>query len=214
MFQLPEGFADNIRLGIQRWSETSSRLANQGWTVPDSLTPADVYDMLEGCKSAEDVDATFVALFEANDGELLETTSALLLGSQAVEMWHDLLSQALDAYRRRHHLLAVPALLLAIEGVLAEDAGCNTNVKSMAAARVADIQRRIPGSITLIEWQAASAVIDNLYEGSPFTGSAPVTLNRHWILHGRTNADWSQADCLRLISLLTTLCSLFEPLPV
>ena len=214
MFQLPEDFADRLRLGIERWGQTSSRLAAQGWTVPDSLTPADVYDALEGCVSEEDVDATFVALFEANDGELFEQASALLLESRAVENWHDLLMQTLDAYKRQHYLLAVPSLLLTIEGVLAVDAGCNTNVKSMASARVAEIQRRLPGSVTLIEWEAAQAVIDKLYQGSPFTGSAPATLNRHWILHGRSSATWSQADCLRLISLLATLCSLFEPLPV
>ena len=48
-------------------------------------------------------------------------------------------------------------------------------------------------------WESLNCFVESLYGRVEFAGAEPRTLNRHWILHGRSSAEWTQADCLRLL---------------
>jgi hypothetical protein len=214
MYRLPEGFADGIRAGIAHWKETSMGLAKQGWTAPQSLTPADVYDLLGPCSTEADVDAAFVHLFETEDGCLFESTAVYLIENPLTLAWHPLLTQVFAAYRRREFLITVPSLLLVLEGVLSVDAGRSVKVRQRAQDRKSDAERRLPDSLTAAEWAATVVFVGLLFENAPFDGQHPGRLNRHWVLHGRDSADWTQSDCLRLLVALETVCSLLDHEPV
>jgi len=214
MYEFPEGFADKIRSGIKQWQRTSLMLAEQGWTAPGSLTPADVYDLIEACSTPEEVDEAFVRLFSDNDTELFSLTASQLLETKVLTRWYPLLEQVFSSYQRSHYLVAIPALLTIFEGLLATDAGCSTKVTRIVAAKVREIEERLPNSVTLAEWQATEKFVENLFAYSRFDEEPPSGLNRNWVLHGRDALDWTQADCLRLVVALETVSSLLEPVPV
>ena len=51
----------------------------------------------------------------------------------------------------------------------------------------------------LVSYQLAA---ENFNKSSPFTDPEPLELNRHWIMHGRTEKKMTKMDCFKLINLL------------
>ncbi|MDO9556128.1 MAG: hypothetical protein Q7J82_00890 [Coriobacteriia bacterium] len=211
---LPEDFQKRLRANFKQWEQTGLSLAKQGWSIPMSLEPRDVYGLLEKCATSEEVDAAFVRLYEADSRAVFESTASSLLACDPAVAWRPLLEQTFSAYRHDHYLVAIPALLVACEGVLATDAGNKVNMKRIVTKRVLEVEAKLPESLTALECRVAQAFVEELYRDAPFTETRPEVLNRHWILHGRDASDWTQADCLRLIQALWTFCCLLSGGPV
>ena len=100
MYGLPKDFAERLRAGLALWAQTSLRLADNGWTAPRSLTPKEVYDLLEPCSTPEEIDAAYVQLFLADKSALFEHTASFLLVSPTACAWRDLLTEVFERYRR------------------------------------------------------------------------------------------------------------------
>jgi hypothetical protein len=49
-----------------------------------------------------------------------------------------------------------------------------------------------------------------LFAPKPFDQKPPDRINRHWVLHGRDDCNWSQADVFRLLNALETLRWVWE----
>jgi hypothetical protein len=60
-------------------------------------------------------------------------------------------------------------------------------------------------SFTGIMWLSAVTFLDHLFAHSDFECTTPQFINRHWILHGRSAAEWTATDALKLANALATL---------
>lgn len=53
-------------------------------------------------------------------------------------------------------------------------------------------------------WDTIQQFVNDVFGNSDFTGTEP-RLNRHWVLHGRSNANWTRTDCIRLLQAVRVL---------
>lgn len=205
----PAELEEAVRLGMERLDRASVDLAEQGWSLPMSLTPAETYEILEAGTPAE-IDALFVLLYDAEEGRHFERLAEDLLNRDGLSHWRVLLEQTVSAYKRREFAIAIPALLTVCEGVLMGGEGNRTDLRAVVRERAEAEQHKSPESINTILWNNVHRFVDELFKQFDFSGARPSRLNRHWILHGRDVPTWSQADCLRLLQAVDTISLLSD----
>lgn len=180
------------------------RLGDLGWTMPVNEYvdfPVRLLHFVE----PEDLDAAFVQLYSLDGGARFAHLSRDLVRAPELSRWQPLLAQCLAAYTRGEYLVAIPALLTAYEGALAVvvDRPHAMKPRQLASDELAAADR----NLERILWASVDGFTMRLYGSSDFAGDPPPVLNRHWILHGRDEPRWSQADCLRLLQALQTLAA-------
>jgi hypothetical protein len=206
----PHELAEAVRAGLDRLDRASLDLAQQGWALPMSLTPAETYGILSG-GAPDAVDTAFVRLYEADEGRHFELLAEALLDRREVLIqWRALLEQTVSAYKRGDFAITIPSLLIVCEGVLMVGHGNRTDLRSVVRQRAEAAQSQLPESITTILWRSVHRFVDQLFARSDFSGTPPARLNRHWILHGRDSSRWNQADCLRLFLAVDTISTLSD----
>ena len=55
-------------------------------------------------------------------------------------------------------------------------------------------------------WISYNTFIRKLYEKSDFNANEPDVINRHWLLHGRSDYEQTELDCIRLFNAVQSLC--------
>lgn len=45
-------------------------------------------------------------------------------------------------------------------------------------------------------------VIRSFTDSSSFDETEPTLLNRHWLMHGRTNREYTLVDCIKILSMI------------
>ncbi|WP_337288437.1 hypothetical protein [Candidatus Methylomirabilis sp.] len=193
-----------VRLGMERLNRAAVDLAEQGWSLPMSLTPAETYEILESGTPAE-IDKRFVRLYEADGGRYFERLAEDLTSRHGLLRWRSLITQVVSAYRRCDYAITIPALLTVCEGILVHGEGKRTKLRAVMRKRAEAEQKKPPDSIDRILWDNVSRFVDKLFKQSDSAAAPPCRLNRHWILHGRDVPTWGQADCLRLLQAVDTI---------
>ena len=191
-------------------TEESLRLAELGWTIAPWMTLPQVTQL--AALDSDAIDQEFSNFYFEEGG--LETTKNNLITSSRLERWRPLLPQIFAAIDRKDYLIAIPSLLLVLEGFVAQFAEptnsqlvCSTNVPRMIKAIQPSAS---PKSVSARLWASTMAFLDQLYKRAPFSEQCPTFLNRHWILHGRNATEWDAADALRILNALVTLNWLME----
>lgn len=184
-------------------------LAGMGWTMPMSITPGEVHELLQGGELRA-IEKCFVQLYEARNQEHFVEITGQTTKRKCIERWIQLLEEAISAYERRQFTITIPALVSVCEGLLMNNQGRSTEIKRVVKERVYRVEQEFPASFTLIVWRTVQRFIDELFKYSSFEGPHPGGLNRHWILHGRDAATWTQADSLRLFQAVDTISALVE----
>jgi hypothetical protein len=55
-------------------------------------------------------------------------------------------------------------------------------------------------------WVSIDGFVRSVFGDAPFQSARPVTLNRHWVLHGRSSTRWARRrECIRLFHALGTI---------
>lgn len=198
-----ENVRESVRRGLQRLEESAHALALQGWVIPMDLTPAETHEILS-LGTTEAVDQWFIDYYGYDSNARFESLATFLESNDNLLQWRALLTQALAAYRRHHYAVTVPALLVVIEGLIAANGNTEIRVKQMVAAQVKSQNERWRESIRALIWRTLSVFVGELYKHRNFKDARPPIINRHWILHGRDESTWGQADCLRLIQAIET----------
>jgi hypothetical protein len=116
-----------------------------------------------------------------------------------------------ESIREGRYKLTVPALLTILEG-------CSFQVLSDAGlARARDIKlinilkesklhdKEGWAAVFAMPWISNLAFVEALFQKKYFDHPQPSFLNRHWVLHGRSELNWKLADALRLLCALDTL---------
>jgi hypothetical protein len=191
---------------LSQMGQSCERLANLGWALPMSFTPRELVELAEHGNTDQQIEQYMLDFFTLDDGRSFMSLRRGVLASAKLVGWRALLEQCFDAYDRRHYLVVIPALLLVVEGAMAQNAGklkvAEVDPKKFAASLEKAAQ---PNSIDFHIWRSARVVVDKLFAPSDFGGPHPKKVNRHWILHGRDQRQWTQIDALRLFNLLATI---------
>lgn len=119
-------------------------------------------------------------------------------------------NQSIEAVKNGHYNLAMVGLIAVLDKTLAEYSGQinNPRLKPRYQAIIQKVEDRgdhfiddIDGKdyLLLITYpEALSSFVDN----SDFSKDEPHILNRHWIMHGRTQKEYTKLDCHKILNMI------------
>ncbi|AWV34934.1 hypothetical protein [Paenibacillus odorifer] len=189
-----------MSISFKYLEEDGKRLADYGWTIPGDLTPLEVHNLANANDRAE-VDLFFEQHY-AHDINLFKMCNSIY-SAEIYSNWRKLIDECIFCFRSEKYLVAIPSLISIIDGALAQIGGTSgIRIKGLCLEQA---QKQTGGSVKYYFWLSVYNFISNLFSKSDFNDPKPQFLNRNWILHGRSVAEWEKTDCLRLMQTLDTL---------
>ena len=178
-------------------------LGSSGWTIPLWADPR----IVKRLRSAPgDLDAAFGRHYTARNAANLRQLWAGLSASQGMRPWRRLLSEAVASYEDKRYAIVVPALLLIVEGAVAKGAG-DLKRKAAPGASARRKSELTPEGMRRLIWASIHAFVRSTFRHAPFGELRPITLNRHWVLHGRPTVWGRRRECIRLFHALDTIAA-------
>lgn len=189
--------------------EASGRqLGAAGWTVPMWAPPVLVHGLLAHTTSPSEIDQSFVHLYTKSRGRQFREMVNRLMHRETIRPWLPLIEECRYAYTKGRYLVTVPALLAILEGLVAT---AGEQLHSLQSPRTtAGAKYKDSSGIRALVWASLEAFVGVVFQSHSFSKSRPTLINRHWILHGRDPASWTQADSLRLFQACDTVSSVMS----
>ncbi len=147
--------------------------------------------------------------YYANDNRIVRATIEKIQACSKLTS-QVLFSQSVEAFNNKQYNLAVVGLTSVFDGALANVSGMtDTNInkrldpiiKKFEEKDVIDNQEYAIFAL-LITFQKT---MEKFTSHSDFTHKEPTYLNRHWIMHGRSQKRRTKIDCIRLINIICGL---------
>ena len=182
------------------------KLASEGWTLPAELGIYAV-NVIGQTDEIEDINAFLAELFTRDDYKVTKNMIDSILQSKIREPLKELVRQCWDAFQGRLYAVCATSLLSVIEGVLSEFGDDKQDVRMMKICQYH--VDNFPADGSTIEkhvWISYNTFIRKLYEKSDFNSDEPDVINRHWLLHGRSDYEQTEIDCIRLFNAVQSLC--------
>ena len=177
-------------------------MAKEGWTIP-LWGPMGFTEVIIEKVKLHDLDEFFVRSYRANGYRILRQMLNRMKKNPALQQWWPLLQQCHIVFRQHQYLVVVPALLIVLEGVLLFHPG-----STKRGARPTSVSKRRLAQTSWIwtnTWISIDTFFERVFQPRQFDGDRPTMINRHWILHGRDETTWGEADCIRLFQAIDTL---------
>lgn len=191
------------------FEDDARELGKRGWTMP-TWAPIDWVRCLAKFP-AEQLDAGMQREYSRRRNECEKELLARLIDSSALLHWRPLLSECINAYRKRQYRVVVPSLLTVVEGAVlsAKDLRLWKDPKRVATEQG---DTRDPGTIRAA-WFSVEAFLGEVFAKHDFSDPRRPLINRHWICHGRDVPEWGRIDCLRLFQALDTISTIIRIQP-
>jgi len=189
--------------------------ADFGWPVPLAFSPRDLHEALTVARTrgTKALDGEIVAFFSEDDGrefESLAGTLTLRFTAKKRRKWLRLLKECLKAYRAGFHSAATLVTIPLLERAVADAVGIhNMGRRPTLKARTWHDRIARPNNFFLDSlWHSVDQFLSHVWGDTDFKGPRPPLPNRHRWVHGRDPHFGTQADALRLLLLLDSLCLL------
>jgi hypothetical protein len=151
------------------------------------------------------LDDAFVRYYTKQGGATLRTLWEELAASKGMRPWRTLISESVASYEDRRYAIVVPALLSVVEGAVAK---AGRSLKQRARPRTVTwrVRSETDAGMRRLIWVSIDSFVKSVFSDAPFHNARPVTLNRHWVLHGRSSTKWARRrECIRLFHALGTI---------
>lgn len=154
--------------------------------------------------NSEDVDATVKKYYFGNNCQQMDALIQRCAQSQYVLAYGSFFSEIIAAYQMGHYRLACTGLFSLIDGIFTDASSNNTtNFK----ARIDEITEKFGTKTKLSEidkqllciYKCVNSFGDSIFSNSSLSKPEPDSLNRHWVLHGRTHRIYPQYDVLKAL---------------
>lgn len=182
------------------------KLSVEGWTLPAELGIYAV-NVIGQTDEIDDINAFLSEYFSRDDYEVTKNMINSILRSKIREPLKELVRQCWDAFQSKLYAVCSTSLLSVIEGVLSEFGDDKQDVRMMKICQYH--VDNFPAEGSTIEkhvWISYNTFIRKLYEKSDFNANEPDVINRHWLLHGRSDYEQTELDCIRLFNAVQSLC--------
>lgn len=192
----------------QEYRTIAEGIGKHGWTIPMSMGLSTL-DKL----NKKDIDTETYDMFFSDyyTSRVFQMMVKHVNASQIVASKIKLFNECVDSYQEGKYSLCVTALLTILEGILVNFADKKNKTKMLDVCKGnMDRTENEKKLIRHLIWISFYNFIDNLYKSSNFEGNEPDVINRHWILHGRTETEWKSQDCLRLFNAIYTLVTMMK----
>ena len=183
------------------WCVATNKLATKEIVFTDNLTS----EFANEIYNSSDVDDLIQKYYFDNAEEKMQGLIERCKESKLIENYEELYFQILEAYKRAYYHLACVGLFSIIDGVLADTSNMinSTSFKK----RIEVIESKFSDKIelndidrkTLCIYNSVNSLKDSIFGDSRFSENEPETINRHWIVHGRTRKDYTKYDFLKIL---------------
>lgn len=184
------------------------KLALYGWTLPTELNIYAV-NVIGQTNDIEDINKFLLWFFSDNNYDNTKHMIDGILSANISEGLKRLTNECWEAFQYNLFAVCANSLLSVIEGVLSEFSDNKSDTRMMQVCQKhVDMPWEDGKSIDKHIWISYNKFIRNLYKKSDFNSNEPNILNRHWFLHGRSNYDVNELDCIRLFNSVSSLCTI------
>ena len=222
MLELTKEQIDAIQKAISQKAEESvqefykeldvvvNKLSADGWTLPAELSLYAVKTIANTTK-LDDINTFLHWFFTVEDYQKTKDMVAAIKHSPITEGIKNLLGQCWQAFQNKLYAVCATSLLSVIEGILSEFSDDKQDVRMMKVCqKKVDTFPSTGSTIQKHVWISYNNFIRNLYQKSDFSADEPETINRHWLLHGRSDFEIDELDCIRLFNAVQSLCMIVE----
>lgn len=177
-----------------------------GWTLPAELGIYAV-NVIGNTDEIEDVEKFFEMYFTQGDYLFANKMIDNILDTPISEGLKKMVNECWTAFQSKLYAICATSLLSVIEGVLSEFSDDKADIRMMKVCqKQVDEFPEDGSSIMKHVWISYNNFIRNLYQKSDFKQDEPDEVNRHWLLHGRSDFEIEEIDCLRLFNAVESLC--------
>ncbi|RAI84426.1 hypothetical protein DET54_1254 [Paenibacillus pabuli] len=190
-----------------RYFLAAENLGKKGWTIPFSFTPRQIAFFEDLSLSNEIIDNFFLEYYleEDNFNRLL----TMIYDVQLLAQWHPAIKQCEIAHRNELYILSISTLIPILEGVLSKFEDDKNNIRMIRVCKEKlEESVAMNSGVQTIMWTSCLHFVTTLYSKSDFSEPKPQLINRHWILHGRTEIVNSEVESIRLFNTLETIANI------
>jgi len=183
-----------------------SKLSVEGWTLPAELS---IYAIktIANTSELDDVNSFLKWFFTTEDFKKTKDMIIDIKSSPIKEGLKNLIDQCWQAFKNQLYAVCATSLLSVVEGVLSEFSDDKQDIRMMKVCqKKVDTFPTTGSTIQKHVWISYNSFIRNLYQPSDFSSDEPNTINRHWLLHGRSDFEIDDLDCIRLFNAVQSLC--------
>ncbi|MFC0417726.1 hypothetical protein ACFFHH_20160 [Cytobacillus solani] len=180
-----------------------------GWTLTSEMSIGDYLNGELVDANMNQVDSYFYNYYTYKDEELgdvfYKNVKNSIIGN-IEKKWIDLLKECFTCYDSGLFKVAIPNLMLVIEGEISSIANSNLIGKKLIKYWKRDFKTKSSQIDAIILYSIFHFLQDSLFLSKDFSEDRPDIINRNWILHGRDNPEqWTKKDYFRLVNTLSSL---------
>lgn len=195
------------------WTVATNKLIEHQFVFTDKLTPDLAHEISQGA----DIEEVMTRYYFDNDEQNMKKLIQRCKDSDYIREYRELYNQILNAYDREDYLLACIGLFSLVDGLLAECSGMikQTNfekrLKRIASKFANQVELNEIDKKTICIYNAFNKKFDySVFKKSDFDAEEPLTVNRHWDVHGRTHRKHTRIDFLKVLLWLDAVIYLHD----
>ncbi|EAR66195.1 hypothetical protein B14911_10687 [Bacillus sp. NRRL B-14911] len=206
-FELPKfNFPEIDYKKIRSIIEHNSR---SGWTLSGEMGLGDYINEELLSLSQEEVDSYFLAYYKYKNEELkinnYDETKTVILES-INSKWDDIIQSCFNCYEIGMYKMAIPNLLMIIEGEISEIADSGLVGGKLLTHWKKDIDTESDKFDAIGLFSVYVFLREVLFKTREFHKKRLKVINRNWVLHGRDDPIyWKEEDYFRLINTLSSM---------
>lgn len=182
------------------------KLVKEGWTLPAEL-PITAVNALGNTDILDDVNSFMEQFYAYDDYRNMKAMLKEIQESKIKEGLKKLVNECWNAFNSKMYAICATSLLSVIEGILSEFSDDKQDVRMMKVCQKHVDSFPSDGSTIMKHvWISYNQFIRNLYQKSDFTANEPDIINRHWLLHGRSDFEVEEIECMKLFNAIHSLC--------
>lgn len=182
------------------------KLVKEGWTLPAEL-PITAVNALGNTDILDDVNSFMEQFYAYDDYRNMKAMLKGIQESKIKEGLKKLVNECWNAFNSKMYAICTTSLLSVIEGILSEFSDDKQDVRMMKVCQKHVDSFPSDGSTIMKHvWISYNQFIRNLYQKSDFTANEPDIINRHWLLHGRSDFEVEEIECMKLFNAIHSLC--------
>lgn len=190
----------------EEFSDTVSKIAQAGWTIPLTIDVERLDELKECVTSQTDIDNFFSEFYTDDE---LEKLYQMIYNSISNLGQRKRFEECYIIFKQGLYSSCLTTLTTILEGVISTFGDDPKDVRIMRICNFHVEEERNKGNkIKSLCWQSMYEYTKLLFEKSDFSQTEPNETNRHWLVHGRTSVIGDRLHCIRLINALSTISNL------
>jgi hypothetical protein len=193
---------------LEEYETMVNNVALQGWTLPLSFDISELDELNKHAKSPSDLE-NYLELFYSDSRfyEMLDYITQHISNKGQKTRF----KESIEIYKQQLYSSCSVILTTILEGLISTFGDDPKDVRIMRICRYHEGEElRKDNRLKALYWKSIHAYTTILFEKNDFSSAEPNSINRHWLIHGRTMKTSEKMDCLRLFNAISTIVSLIE----